>query len=93
MAESNSSVVANRRRLTGTVISDKSTQTITVRVERQVKHALYGKFIRRSSKLHAHDDLETSRVGDVVVIQECRPRSKTKSWELVSVVEAAADRG
>ncbi len=78
---------AKGRTLTGRVVSDKMDKTITVVVERLVKHPLYGKYIRRSTKLHAHDENNECREGDVVVIQECRPISKTKSWRLVRIVE------
>ena len=64
-------------------------KSITVAVERQVAHPLYGKFIRRRSKLHAHDETNECREGDLVLIQECRPLSKTKSWRLVKVLEKA----
>ncbi len=80
---------AKGRTLTGRVVSDKMDKTITVVVERLVKHPLYGKYIRRSTKLHAHDENNECREGDVVVIQECRPISKTKSWRLVRIVERA----
>ncbi len=80
---------AKGRTLTGRVVSDKMDKTITVVVERLVKHPLYGKYIRRSTKLHAHDENNECREGDVVVIQECRPLSKTKSWRLVRIVERA----
>lgn len=77
------------RTVTGRVVSSKMDKTITVLVERLVKHPLYGKYIRRSTKLHAHDENNECREGDVVVIQECRPLSKTKSWRLVKIVERA----
>ena len=73
----------------GRVISNKMTKTVTVLVERQVKHALYGKYIKRSSKLHAHDEQDCQE-GDVVRIAECRPLSKTKNWRVVEVVSRAA---
>lgn len=73
------------RTLTGTVVSDKMHKSATVRVERHVKHPKYGKFVKRSTKLHIHDENNTCRAGDVVTIQECRPISKTKSWVLVEV--------
>ena len=69
--------------MTGTVISDKMKDTIVVLVERRVKHPKYGKIIKRSTKLHAHDAGNRAKIGDVVTIQECRPISKTKSWTLV----------
>lgn len=77
------------RILTGTVVSDKMSDTIVVLVERRVKHPKYGKFIRRSTKIHAHDKENQCRIGDVVTIKECRPISKTKSWTLVDVKEKA----
>ena len=77
------------RTLTGRVVSDKMDKSITVLVERVVKHALYGKYIRRSTKLHAHDETNQCNEGDVVSIEQCRPLSKTKSWRLVKVIDAA----
>ena len=79
------------RTLTGKVVSDKMDKSIVVLIERQVQHPLYGKLIRRSTKLHAHDENNTAKAGDVVTIKESRPISKTKSWTLVEVVEAAAE--
>lgn len=77
---------ARSRQVSGAVISAKMDKTITVLVERQLKHPLYKKYIRRSTKMHAHDEGNTCREGDYVVIEECRPISKTKSWRLVEVV-------
>ena len=79
------------RTLTGKVVSDKMDKSIVVLIERQVQHPLYGKSIRRSTKLHAHDENNTAKTGDVVTIKESRPISKTKSWTLVEVIEAAAE--
>lgn len=79
-----------QRTLTGTVTSDKMDKSITVMIERRVKHPLYGKFIKRSTKLHVHDEANECNAGDTVVIEQCRPISKTKSWKLVKVVEKAA---
>ncbi len=78
-----------RRPLRGTVVSNKMDRTVTVMVERKVRHPVYGKYVRRSTKLHVHDPDNTCRPGDMVEIRECRPLSKTKSWSLVSVVERA----
>ena len=78
------------RIVTGRVVSDKMNKGITVLVERRVKHPLYGKFVRKSSKLHAHDENNECKAGDVVSIRECRPVSKTKTWRLVEVIEKAA---
>jgi small subunit ribosomal protein S17 len=70
------------RTLTGRVISNKMQKTITVLVERKIKHPKYGKYIKRSTKLHAHDEDNTCQIGDLVEISPCRPLSKTKSWRL-----------
>ncbi len=78
------------RTLAGRVISDKMDRTITVMVERRVKHPLYGKYIRRSTKLHVHDENNDCNVGDEVTISECRPMSKTKSWRLAEIVKRAS---
>jgi len=77
------------RALTGRVVSDKMDKTVTVLVERRVKHPLYGKVIRLSKKYHAHDENNDYREGDVVVIEECRPISKTKAWRVMKLVERA----
>lgn len=73
--------------LTGRVISDKRDKTVTVMIERQVKHPLYGKYMRRSSKLHVHDENNECKPGDKIAIRQCRPLSKTKAWTLVQVLE------
>ncbi len=77
------------RTLQGKVVSDKMDKTVTVLVERKVKHPLYGKVIRRSSKVHAHDEQNQYGIGDVVVIAETRPRAKTSSWVVTEWVEKA----
>ena len=74
----------NPRILTGVVTSNKADKTITVKIERKVKHPLYGKVIKRATKVHAHDENNTATVGDIVSVKECRPLSKTKTWVLVS---------
>ena len=79
----------NVRTITGRVVSDKMDKTITVLVERRVKHELYGKYITRSTKLHAHDENNDCNEGDTVAIIESRPMSKTKTWKLQSIVEKA----
>ncbi|MAT49578.1 MAG: 30S ribosomal protein S17 [Porticoccaceae bacterium] len=79
------------RTLTGKVVSDKMDKTVTVKIERRVKHPVYGKIVSRSTKIKAHDESNQCRIGDRVTIQETRPLSKTKSWALVEVVEKAAD--
>lgn len=78
-----------RRTITGRVVSDGMDKTIVVYAERLVRHPLYGKYIRRSTKFHAHDESNECHTGDMVTIEECRPLSKTKSWRLVNVVERA----
>lgn len=75
----------------GTVTSDKMDKSITVAIERRVKHPLYGKYMSRTTRLAVHDEENTCRVGDVVEIRESRPMSKTKSWTLVRVVERSAE--
>ena len=77
------------RTLTGRVTSNKMDKTITVAIERLVKHPVYGKYIRRTTKLHAHDDHNRCHEGDMVTIKQCRPLSKSKSWMLVDVVRQA----
>ena len=78
-----------QRSQVGRVVSDKMDKTVTVRLERLVKHPLYGKYIRRSSKVHAHDETNDCKEGDTVRIAETRPQSKTKSWQVIEVVERA----
>ena len=80
------------RTLTGRVVSNKMQKTIAVEIERLVKHPTYGKFIRRTTKLLAHDEAGASREGDLVIITTCRPMSRRKSWRLLEVVQKAAAR-
>ena len=85
--------MAERRKvLSGEVVSDRMDKTITVRVERRIRHAIYERVIRRSKKYHAHDEQNECRVGDQVRIIETRPLSKTKRWRLLEVVRQAAGR-
>jgi small subunit ribosomal protein S17 len=79
-----------QRTLTGTVVSAKTAKTIAVEIERVLKHARYGKYIRRTTRLLAHDETSQAREGDTVTIAQCRPVSRRKSWSLVSVVERAS---
>ena len=74
---------------TGSVVSDRMDKSAVVLIERRVKHPIYGKFVKKSTKLHIHDENNECGVGDTVQISECRPISKTKSWKLVKVVEKA----
>ena len=78
------------RTLTGKVVSNRMDKTITVLVERRVKHPVYGKYMTKSSKVHAHDEKNECNVGDVVTLSESKPISKTKAWQLVSILENAA---
>jgi len=80
------------RTLTGRVVSDKMDKTVTVSIERVVKHPVYGKYLKRSTKLLAHDEENIGKQGDLVSISECRPLSKRKNWKLVEVLEAADSR-
>lgn len=82
---------ASNRTLMGRVVSNKMEKTITVLIERRVKHPIYGKFITRSTKVHAHDEENQCRIGDMVTVEQCRPLSKSKTWRLVSVLERAPD--
>jgi len=77
------------RTLTGKVVSDKMDKTITVLVERRVQHPIYKKFVKRSTKVHAHDANNECQIGDVVTVKETRPLSKTKTWSLVTIDERA----
>jgi len=77
------------RSISGVVISNKMDKTVTVLVERLEKHALYKKYIRKSTKLHAHDESNECNEGDTVQIEECRPLSKSKSWRVINVVSRA----
>lgn len=78
-----------RKTRVGRVTSNKMTKTITVAVERKVKHPIYGKFVKKTTKFHAHDEKDECTIGDVVKIMETRPLSKTKRWRLVEVIEKA----
>jgi len=77
----------DNRTLQGRVVSDKMDKTITVLIERRVKHPLYGKFVRRSTKVHAHDENNECKMGDVVLVEQCRPLSKTKTWKFTRLVD------
>jgi small subunit ribosomal protein S17 len=81
-----------QRTLVGRVVSDKMDKTVSVAIERLIKHPVYGKYIRRTTKVLAHDATNECKPGDRVAISECRPISKNKSWTVVNVVERAADR-
>ena len=77
----------DNRTLQGRVVSDKMDKGITVVIERRVKHPLYGKYVSKSTKLHAHDENNECQTGDLVVVEQCRPVSKTKKWRFIKLIE------
>lgn len=79
------------RTLSGRVVSNKMDKTVTVLIERRVRHPLYGKIVRKSTKLHAHDEGNQCNEGDLVTIEQCRPLAKTKAWRVVRIDERAAE--
>ena len=81
---------ADNRTLQGRVVSDKMNKSITVEIERRVKHPIYGKFVRKTTKVHAHDENNDCQIGDVVVVEQCRPISKTKKWRFIKLIERAS---
>lgn len=81
---------ASNRTLIGMVVSDSMDKTITVLTERKVKHPVYGKFMRRSTKVHAHDEANECHKGDTVMVEQCRPLSKSKTWRLIKILERAS---
>ncbi|VAW52016.1 SSU ribosomal protein S17p (S11e) [hydrothermal vent metagenome] len=80
-----------KRTLQGVVTSSAGDKSATIMIERRIKHPLYGKFIKRSTKIHLHDETNECNKGDTILIEECRPMSKTKSWKLVKIVEKAPE--
>jgi small subunit ribosomal protein S17 len=89
-SEQSTTTERGRRKVrTGVVISDKMDKTVLIRIDRQVRHALYGKTVKRSSKLAAHDEANDAHVGDTVRVMETRPLSKSKRWRVVEIVERA----
>ena len=89
MTEENANVQSTQRTVIGTVTSNKMDKTIVVQVEYKVKHEKYGKYVRRFSKMYAHDEENACRMGDLVLIKQSRPLSKTKRWNLVEVLKRA----
>lgn len=83
------SEVKVKRTVTGVITSNKMDKTVTVMIERVVKHPVYGKYIKRSSKVHAHDESNECNIGDTVEVIECRPLSKSKTWNLEKIVTRA----
>ena len=82
----NEVVAETNRTVQGIVVSDKMDKTITVMMERKVRHPVYGKFVKRSTKVHAHDEENVCKEGDTVIVEQCKPISKSKTWRLVKVV-------
>jgi len=82
----NEATTVTNRTMQGVVVSDKMDKTITVAIERKVKHPVYGKFVKRTTKIHAHDETNECKAGDTVIVEQCRPISKSKTWRLVQVV-------
>jgi len=80
---------SNNRTLIGQVVSNAMDKSVTVVTERRIKHPVYGKFMRRSTKVHAHDEANECNKGDTVMLEQCRPMSKTKAWRLVKILEHA----
>jgi small subunit ribosomal protein S17 len=90
VSDERTTIERSRRKVrTGVVVSDTMDKTVVVRIDRQIRHALYGKTVRRSSKLSAHDEANDAHVGDTVRVMETRPLSKTKRWRVVEIVERA----
>ncbi len=77
------------RAVSGRVISNKMNKTVTVQVDRRIRHSVYGKYVSRRTRLHAHDENNECKVGDLVLIEECRPLSRTKTWRLARILERA----
>lgn len=89
--DTKSSAAGAARSVTGRVVSDKMHKTITVQIERRLQHPVYGKYLTRRTKLHAHDENNDCKAGDLVMIEQCRPLSKTKTWRLVKIIERARE--
>ena len=83
--------IKKQRTLVGRIVSDRMNKTVTVLIERRVPHPVYSKYVRRSTKLHVHDETNLGKIGDLISIVPCRPLSKTKSWKLQEVLEHAPE--
>ena len=93
MSEENKTADAKpQRTVVGRVVSDKMDKTVSVAIERLIKHPVYGKYIRRTTKLMAHDETNAAKAGDRVAISECRPIAKNKAWRVVDIVESAPEQ-
>lgn len=89
--ETQAAAAATKRTVQGVVTSNAGDKSATIMIERKIKHPLYGKFVKRSTKLHVHDETNECNKGDTILVEECRPMSKTKSWKLVKIVEKASE--
>ena len=89
--ETQAATAVNKRTVQGVVTSNAGDKSATIMIERKIKHPVYGKYIKRSTKLHIHDETNECNKGDTILVEECRPMSKTKSWKLVKVVEKASE--
>jgi small subunit ribosomal protein S17 len=89
MSAENENVESGTRRTVGQVVSSKMNKSVTVKVERRIKHPTYGKFIKRTTKIMAHDEDNSCKPGDIVAISECRPISKNKNWRVVEIITRA----
>lgn len=87
----NETVAITKRTLQGVVTSSAGDKSATIMIERKIKHPIYGKFIKRSTKIRLHDETNECNKGDTILIEECRPMSKTKSWKLVKIVQKAPE--
>jgi small subunit ribosomal protein S17 len=90
-AQATEAASTTKRTLQGVVTSNAGDKSATIMIERKIKHPVYGKYVKRSSKIRLHDEANECNKGDTILIEECRPMSKTKSWKLVKVVEKAAE--
>ncbi len=91
MTNVETTAAATKRTVQGLVTSSAGDKSVTIMIERRIKHPMYGKFIKRSTKLHIHDEANECNKGDTILVEECRPMSKTKSWKLVKIVEKATE--
>jgi len=91
MTETATATATTKRTLQGVVTSNAGDKSATIMIERKIKHPIYGKFIKRSTKIRLHDETNECNKGDTILIEECRPMSKSKSWKLVKIVEKAPE--
>ncbi len=91
MTSAETNTEATKRTVQGVVTSNAGDKSATIMIERRIKHPIYGKIIKRSTKLHVHDEANECNKGDTILVEECRPMSKTKSWKLVEIVQKASE--